>query len=159
MAKDLLRYDRLVEAALRGVVREALTIAAERGLAGNHHFYITFRTKFPGVEIPDHLSSRYPLEMTIVLQHQFWGLQVEEDTFSVMLSFSDVREHLTIPFAAIIGFADPAANFGLQFQEAVAAPPGHEAARSPAAVAATADDAAAASGDDNVVTLETFRKK
>jgi hypothetical protein len=159
MAKDLLRYDRMVEAALRGVVREALAKAAERGLPGNHHFYITLRTSHPGVEIPGYLASRYPTEMTIILQYQFWGLRVEEDAFSVILSFNDVRENLRIPFAAITGFADPAVNFGLQFQEAVAAPAVPETPRSPAAEAPTSGDEAADAASDNIVALETFRKK
>jgi hypothetical protein len=114
-----LRYDALVEDALRGVVRRALTYAAERGLPGDHHFYVTFNTKHPGVDIPAQLHKRYPKEMTIVmtivLQYQFWGLDVGEEAFGVTLSFADVPERLTIPFAAITAFADPSVQFGLQF--------------------------------------------
>ncbi|WP_142849635.1 SspB family protein [Telmatospirillum sp. J64-1] len=113
---DTLRYDRMVEDALRGVVREALEVAATTGLPGQHHFYITFRTDYPGVRIPGHLRARHPEEMTIVLQHQFWGLEINDLGFEVTLSFNRVNERLAIPFAAVTGFADPSAKFGLQFQ-------------------------------------------
>ena len=116
MGEEGLRYDAMVEQALRGVVRRALTYAAERGLPGDHHFYVSFRTNDPGVDIPAQLRNRYPNEMTIVLQHQFWGLDVGEEVFGVTLSFSDVPERLTIPFAAITAFADPSVRFGLQFE-------------------------------------------
>jgi uncharacterized protein len=116
MAEDALRYDKMVEDALRGVVRDALTQTAANGLFGDHHFYITFRTRFPGVHVADHILARHPDEMTIVLQHQFWGLEVGEGGFNVTLSFSGVSERLDIPFAAVTGFADPSAKFGLQFQ-------------------------------------------
>ncbi|MFQ6018432.1 MAG: SspB family protein [Kiloniellaceae bacterium] len=115
MGEEGLRYDELVEDALRSVVRRALDYAAERGLPGDHHFYITFRTGHPGVDIPEHLRARYPNEMTVVLQYQFWGLDVGEDAFGVTLSFADVPERLTIPFAAVTAFADPSVRFGLQF--------------------------------------------
>ncbi len=107
MTSDGLRYDALVEDALRDVLRRALAYVAERGLPGDHHFYITFRTGHPGVDIPEHLRTRFPNEMTIVLQHQFWGLDVGEDAVGVTLTFSDVPERLTIPFAAVTSFADP----------------------------------------------------
>lgn len=115
MGEEGLRYDAMVEQALRGVVRRALSYAAERGLPGDHHFYVTFHTNDPGVDIPAQLRTRYPNEMTIVLQHQFWGLDVGEEAFGVTLSFSDVPERLTIPFSAISAFADPSVRFGLQF--------------------------------------------
>jgi len=116
MSEEFLRYDQMVEKALRGVVREALEQTAKHGPMGDHHFYITFRTQQPGVRIADHIKARHPEEMTIVLQHQFWDLLVDDEGFSVTLSFSGVSEHLRIPFAAISGFADPSAKFGLQFQ-------------------------------------------
>ena len=115
MGEEGLRYDAMVEQALRSVVRRALSYAAESGLPGDHHFYVSFRTNDPGVDIPAQLRSRYPNEMTIVLQHQFWGLDVGEDAFGVTLSFSDVPERLTIPYSAISAFADPSVRFGLQF--------------------------------------------
>jgi len=115
MGKSVLHYDRMVENALRGVLREALTLSLN-GLPGEHHFYITFRTGFPGVDIADSIRARYPDEMTIVLQHQFWGLEVTQDWFEVTLSFNRINERLHIPFAAVTAFADPSAKFGLQFQ-------------------------------------------
>ncbi len=115
MADNELRYDRMVEDALRSVVGRALRHAAERGLSGDHHFYITFLTDRPGVEMPDHLRSHYPSEMTIVLQHQYWGLEVGPEVFSVTLSFASEPERLTVPYAAVTAFADPSVRFGLQF--------------------------------------------
>ena len=116
MPREQLRYDRMVEAALRGVVRDALREVAERGLPGNHHFYLTFRTSFPGIEIPDYLAAQYPNEMTIVVQYQYYGLEVLDDHFEVTLSFNNMHERLVIPYAAITTFADPSVNFALQFQ-------------------------------------------
>lgn len=116
MSEESLRYDRMVEDALRGVVRDALVQTAQHGLFGEHHFYITFRTRFAGVRVPPHILARHPDEMTIVLQHQFWSLEVDDEHFEVTLSFSGVSERLYIPFAAVTGFADPSAKFGLQFQ-------------------------------------------
>jgi uncharacterized protein len=153
--KDLLRYDKMVESALRGVVREALARTASSGLPGAHHFYITFRTRFPGLAIPDHLSQQYPDEMTVVLEHQFWDLEVSEQYFAVTLSFQNKSERLTIPFDAITAFADPAVKFGLQFQPVpcenvdLSAP-----VPAPAAKAAEKVDKAA-----DVVALDAFRKK
>ncbi|WP_437359562.1 SspB family protein [Inquilinus limosus] len=160
---DELRYDRMVESALRGVVREALAQVAEKGLPGDHHFYLTFVTNHRGVTIPDYLRQKYPQEMTIVLQHQFFGLEVCEDRFSVSLSFSSKTERLVIPLAAITTFADPSVNFALQFQSArepgeedvaaeEAAPEPDEAAKAPASEAAPGDGA-------KVVALDAFRKK
>lgn len=116
MSEDLLRYDLMIEAALRDVVRETLVTVAQNGLPGEHHFYITFLTNFPGVEIPEYLKKQYADEMTIVLQYQFFGLKLEDDIFSVTLSFNNVKERLRIPVEAITTFADPSVNFALQFQ-------------------------------------------
>lgn len=115
MSDSSLRYDLMVEEALRGVVRKALELAATRGLPGDHHFYITFRTEHPGVTLPASLRERYPSEMTIVLQYQFWGLEIDDEGFRVTLSFNDKPERLAIPFEAIKAFADPSVRFGLQF--------------------------------------------
>jgi hypothetical protein len=124
-------YERMMEEALRGVVRGALAEAAARGLPGQHHFYVTFRTDQPGAELPPHLKERYPTEMTIVLQYQFWDLKVGADAFEVGLSFGGVPERLTVPFEAITSFVDPSVQFALQFQ---AVPEdGADAARPPAA--------------------------
>lgn len=111
-----LRYDRMVERALRGVMHDALAHAAKHGLPGAHHFYITFRTDHPKAQLDQSLKTRFPQEMTIVLQHQFWDLSMDADGFSVTLSFSNVPQRLVIPFAAVTAFTDPSVNFGLQFQ-------------------------------------------
>ena len=116
MAKDLMRYDKMVETALRSVVKDALRSAAQNGLPGDHHFYITFRTQVKDVGLTEYLKDRYPKEMTIVLQHQFYGLDIREDGFDVTLSFNNVPERLSIPFEAITIFADPSVNFALQCQ-------------------------------------------
>jgi uncharacterized protein len=169
MTKDILRYDKMVEEALRGVVREALARAAEHGLPGAHHFYLSFRTTFPGIVLPDVLRSRFPQEMTIVLEHQFWDLAVEGQSFSVTLSFNNRRERLTVPFAAVTAFTDPSVKFGLQFQEAeppaeAAGAQGAEIARPNRALAGPRlveppppEDAAKPPAE--VVTLDKFRKK
>jgi hypothetical protein len=163
--KDLFRYDKMVERALRGVVREALARAAASGLPGTHHFYITFHTKHPATKIPDSLSSQYPDEMTIVLEHQFWDLEVEEERFSVTLSFQSKPERLTVPFEAITAFTDPSVKFGLQFQAnedgSPATTAGESAAPKPAKAEAKkekeSDKGGAKTGE--VVTLDSFRKK
>ena len=115
MAQDLFHYDKMVEQALRGVIRDALARAAQQGLRSNHHFYIGFATTAPGVAIPERLLERYPAEITIVLQHQFWDLDVGDESFSVSLSFDKQIERLTVPFAAIKSFADPSVEFALAF--------------------------------------------
>jgi len=115
MTKDWLRYDEMVEDALRGVVRRAFSEAKKSGLPGEHHFYITFRTDADGVMIPPTLKAQYPREITIVLQHQFWDLEVHEDLFSVTLSFGGRQERLRVPFAAVVSFADPSVKFALHF--------------------------------------------
>jgi hypothetical protein len=114
--QEAYRYDKMVEQALRGVVKTALEEVMEKGLFDEHHFYITFRTDFKGVQIPDYLKDRYPGEMTIVLQHQFFDLDVDTEKFTVMLKFNNVPERLQIPLAAITIFTDPSVNFALQFQ-------------------------------------------
>lgn len=116
MTDDLMKYDKMVEDALRGVVRKALQHALDKGLPGDHHFYLTFRTTAPGVSIPDYLHDQYPEEMTIVLQHQYWDLTIEDEKFTVTLSFKNRPADLVIPFAALSGFVDPSVKFGLQFK-------------------------------------------
>jgi hypothetical protein len=119
MSKDRMRYDLLVQEALRSVVKAALKRVAKEGLPGNHHFFISFRTDAEGVEISPALRAQYPEEMTIVLQHQFWGLSVDDDGFSVGLSFNQVPQNLSIPFHALTMFHDPAVQFQLPFQPRV----------------------------------------
>jgi len=114
--RDQFNYPKMVDAALRGVVRTALEKVRDEGLRGNHHLYVSFVTHFPGVTVADYLREKYPKEMTIVLQHQFWDLEVSDDTLDLTLSFNKVPERLIIPFEAMTGFADPSVQFGLQFQ-------------------------------------------
>ena len=115
MRRSRIDYGRLVESALRTVVRDVLERLGKEGAPSPHHFYITFRTHHPGVAIPDFLRERYPVDMTIVLQHQFWDLEVDEHGFAVTLSFNDHMQRLVIPFTAVKVFADPGVEFGLQF--------------------------------------------
>ena len=169
MDKDLLRYDRMVEAALRGVVREAIARVAGFGLPGGHSLYITFRSDFPGVDMPDWLKAQYPEAMTIVLEHQFWDLSADEETFGVTLSFKGRRQRITVPYAALSAFHDPGVQFGLRFdqsqegEEKSAAQMGKPAAAPmPLPAPAAKPDAAAASDaamTAQVVNLEAFRKK
>ena len=114
--QDLLRYDRLVENALRGVLRDVMEEVEKNGLPGDHHFYITIRTGFPGVRLPKAMIERHPDEITLVLQHQFWDLTVDQAGFEVTLSFNQLAERCRIPFAAITAFTDPSCKFALQFQ-------------------------------------------
>lgn len=159
---DDIGYEALTQAAMRGVVREALRMAQPAGHApGDHHFYVTFRTRAPGVQIASYLIERFPEDMTIVIQHQFWDLEVHENHFEIVLKFSGVPQHLYIPYTAITQFVDPSVGFGLSFEakggtmtqslvspvEATeSAPPEQEAPR----------DAADAG---TVVNLDAFRRK
>lgn len=115
MPDQTIDYPKLVEHALKHVVRDTLTLIAEHGLPGRHNIYVTFLTNHPGVSLADELKARYPTEMTIVLQHEFWGLEVGDEGFSVTLSFNNVSQPIGIPFEAITVFADPSVEFGLQF--------------------------------------------
>ncbi|MEP9351046.1 SspB family protein [Xanthobacter sp. KR7-225] len=120
MTVDHIRYDLLAQEALRSVVRRVLSDAARDGLPGDHHFYVSFDTRAPGVRLSQRMREKYPEEMTIVLQHQFWDLLVTEAGFEVGLSFGGVPEKLVIPFSALKGFFDPSVKFGLQFEIAAA---------------------------------------
>jgi hypothetical protein len=162
LGADLLQFDRLMEEALlQGVVRKALTVFAERGIIGQHHFYITFRTNDPSVVLPDHLRARYKPEMTIVLQHQFWGLEVDDNGFAVTLSFEGKHERLKVPWHAVVAFVDPSVQFGLQFTrgETKAEEPACEPKKSEPAQAASKPTAPPSDGDGRVVALDQFRKK
>jgi hypothetical protein len=167
MAKDYIGYKALTDAALRGVVRDALRRAEKQGLIGAHHFRLTFKTHFPGVEIPDFLLEQYPDEMMIILQHQFWGLKVKDDQFEVTLSFRKVPATLTVPFAALTAFVDPGVQFGLQFRGEDEVEGEHKPAVLPAAEAEQSAPAGAAPEaaekqpppPGEVVSLDSFRKK
>ena len=160
MAEQQFLYDMMVQEALRSVVRQSLTQVCKDGFRGEHHFYITFKTKAPHVTLPDFLHQQYPEEMTIVLQHQFWNLQVNEKYFEVELSFNDKRENLVIPFGAVTGFADPSVKFGLQFDEITssASIPNEEInVNKTATQTNNLDKKSEKSGE--VVSLNQFRKK
>lgn len=183
MAEDQIRYDILAQEALRGVMRKVLAEVARAGLPGNHHFFITFLTNAPGVRISTRLKERYPEQMTIVLQYQYWDLKVSETGFEVGLSFADIPEKLEIPFSAVRGFYDPSVNFELEFDvkpeaapETVAAPSkegntasgkgGGKSKPAPKRDAAAAKKPAAAEKKEKadgkgaeVVSLDAFRKK
>ena len=173
MAKVEFRYDRMMDDAVRGVIAKVLIMAGTHGLPGQHHFLITFRTEYPGVEIADELHKRYPQEMTIILQHQFWDLKIEDHRFSVTLSFNKVPQHLVVPFGAIVGFADPSVRWGIKLEprdpgqepaalsepmkrESVGQIPGPEARVATVVRRSEATD----DGDGSkIVTLDKFRRK
>jgi hypothetical protein len=166
MAEDLMRYDLLAQEALRGVVRASLRKVMKSGLPGEHHFYIAFDTRYPGVRLSERLDQKYPREMTIVLQHQYWNLQVRDDEFEVELSFDNIPEKLVVPFNAIKGFLDPYVQFGLQFEtvKLEAAPKETETLVKPApepalAIAESAAAPAEPTEKGRVVSLDSFRKK
>jgi hypothetical protein len=168
MAKDYIGYEQLADRALRSVVKEALKRAEKQGLIGSHHFYLTFKTHGAGVDIPDFLKERYPDEMTIVLQNQFWGLKVSEDHFEVGLTFQKVPAELVIPYSALTSFVDPSVQFGLQFNNSSAKQsspvPAAIAAEKPKAEAEPPPESAkpgepAPSSGPQVVSLDKFRKK
>ncbi|MFO1068601.1 MAG: ClpXP protease specificity-enhancing factor SspB [Geminicoccaceae bacterium] len=164
MARERVEYGRMVEAALRTVVRDVLRRLATDGLPPPHHFYITFRTTHPEVEMPDHLRERYPGDMTIVLQHQYWDLQVDDTGFSITLSFNDQLQRLRIPYTAIKVFADPGVEFGLQFTleptpEPAPAPPGRLLPGPAKPAAPAAEEAATKPTTAEIVALDRFRKK
>jgi len=159
-AQDLMRYEAMAQDALRGVVKTALKrAAAPEGLPGAHHFYITFKTDAAGVSAPPDLIGKYPDEMTIVLQHQYWDLAPGETFFSVTLQFGGQPKRLSIPYAAITRFYDPSVQFLLQFEAPPAAPPEAKAAPAAAAPEAKAEAAAAKPAEATIVSLDQFRKK
>jgi hypothetical protein len=170
MATDHIRYDVLARDALRGVLRRVLADAAEHGLPGDHHFFITFVSTADGVKLSPRLLAQYPEEMTVILQHQFWDLVVTEDRFEVGLSFGGIPERLVIPFSAIKSFFDPSVQFGLQFETSDAAPgdadteapaaplPATSALPAPAKEAKEEEPAKPSEGAE-VVRLDRFRKK
>ena len=184
MATDLIRYDLLVQDALRSVVRKVLADTARAGLIGEHHFNIAFKTQAPGVVAPPAIKQRFPDEMSIILQHEFWDLVVTQDAFEVSLNFARKPERLTVPFDSITGFTDPSVPFGFKLEPRVSEP----ASRAPAAVeqkepaparapakpapvkppaqpapaakpARSAEKPAEPGGEAKVVSIDAFRKK
>ena len=180
MAPTLFNYEPLIEKALRGVISDALVHTAKNGLMGDQHFYITFLTQYEGVEMPDYLKAEYPQEITIVLQHQFFGLKVHEDYFEVLLTFRSAPDKIVVPFAAITDFMDPSQRFELRFvpemdheeaaeMDEVKVTKSKKDGKSKASENAPSKKSSKASKDseekksadngNNVVTLDAFRKK
>ncbi len=178
MATDLIRYDLLVQDALRSVVRKVLSDTARSGLIGDHHFNIAFKTQAPGVVAPPVVRQRFPDEMSIILQHEFWDLVVTQDAFEVSLNFSRKPERLVVPFDAITGFTDPSVPFGFKLEPRVSeaamnAPVAQDAAPTPKAAPAKAakppssvpkspqpaENSAEPGGEAKVVSIDAFRKK
>lgn len=166
---NYIHYDAIVQASLLRAVRHILTKVEKDGLKGAHHFYISFLTDRPDVQIPAYLRERHPYEVTIVMQHQFWDLHVEEDHFSVTLSFNNNLETIRVPFSALLSFVDPSVKFGLQFSPGVSPDYLDESDAKPTKAAASSAKAGAASqpvapssgespSASNVVTLDSFRK-
>jgi hypothetical protein len=146
---DGFNYEEMVQEGLRSVVRSALETAALEGLPGAHHFYIAFKTDYPGVQLADYLRERHLEEMTIVIQHQYWGLEVDDNGFYITLSFSESQERIYVPFHALLSFMDPYAKFGLQFTP----PPVVELEEEPVPHLVSLEN------KNNIVSLDTFRKK
>jgi uncharacterized protein len=177
---DTIDYPGLIDSAMRNVVREALIHVDKFGLPGEHHFFISFQTNFPGVSISPQLKARYPEEITIVVQHQFWDLKITDKQFSLMLSFNNIPEKLVVPFDALTAFADPSIKFGLQFhgksatsgnnssnanvkEELVSCPSTGKTGNEKPPMAAFEEEAPSeasdAANDEKVVSLEAFRKR
>jgi hypothetical protein len=164
MAEDLMGYENLAREALRGVVREAIRHAADEGLPGSHHFYISFRTDMDGVDIDPGLLKAHPQEMTIVLEHQFWDLAVDDDAFEVTLKFNRIPKYLRVPFEAVTQFHDPSVGFTLRFETNEISSGAIQREPEQAEESETprpAEKTAVAAGDDagRVVSLDAFRKK
>jgi len=167
MPQDLMRYDLMAQKALRGVVRLALERISQSGLPGDHHFYISFDTQAPGVKMSERLRQEYTEEMTIVLQHQYWGLEIGDDVFEVELSFNDRPEKIVIPYVCIKGFFDPSVQFGLQFEndsdieqaEVPVEPESSTVANNDETESMPVAAVASGGGSADVVVLDAFRKK
>jgi hypothetical protein len=154
--KDHIGYQAMVQSAMKGVLRAVLRKAADMGaLPGDHHFYVTFRTRTPGVQMADHLSDRFPEEMTIVIQHQYWDFEVHDDRFEIILRFGGIPQHLRVPFSAVTRFFDPSVNFGLQFDQETRPQPESRVTGADSARPATPEPGDGAS----VVSLDAFRRK
>lgn len=176
MTENTIDYPSMIDAAMRGVVRDALVHVLRDGLPGEHHFFISFQTTYPGVQMSPQLRARYPEEITIVVQHQFWDLKITDTYFSIMLSFNNIPEKLLVPFDALTAFADPSIKFGLQFHgkqhsqqkpaanaEAVSCPAtgktGHEKPPAAAFEEEEPSESIDPANDEKVISLEAFRGK
>lgn len=176
MQHETIDYPGMIDTAMRHVVRDALTHVDKFGLPGEHHFFISFQTNYPGVSISPQLKARYPEEITIVVQHQFWDLKITDKQFSIMLSFNNIPEKLVVPFDALTAFADPSIKFGLQFHgkravtsandkdETVSCPATGRVANEKPSMAAfeeepPTEEKSGAANDEKVISLEAFRKR
>lgn len=154
---DIINYEELVQTAIRKVMRNVLADVAKNGLPGKHHFYIDFITNYPGVQIPEFLREDYPEDMTIVLQHEYWDLEVHDNFFAVTLSFDNADERIVVPFDAVIKFVDPSVNFGLEFTPSLDSY--EELDLSVLLEPEKKEIKPLAEGETNVITLDAFRKK
>ncbi|MEQ1789581.1 MAG: ClpXP protease specificity-enhancing factor SspB [Rickettsiales bacterium] len=165
MDEDHLHYPVLIDQAMRGVVRDVLRRVQTNGLPGNHHFYISYSTLHSGVKMSAQLRAKYPKEITIVIQHQFWDFKVEDQQFHITLSFGGAPEKLTVPFAALTAFADPSIKFGLQFQQSGMFEVDSitindlEQANEPKETALPPIEGEATDSEDKIISLDSFRKK
>ena len=155
--KDVINYEELVQTAIRKVMRDVLADVAKNGLPGSHHFYVDFITNYPGVQIPGFLREDYPEDMTIVLQHEYWDLEVHDTFFAVTLSFDNADERVIVPFDAVIKFVDPSVNFGLEFTPSLDSY--EELDLSILLEPEKKEIKPLAEGETNVVALDAFRKK
>lgn len=157
-------YELMVQESLRNVIKDTLKLVAKNGLPGTHHFYLSFKTNYPGVDLPNFLREEYPEEITIVLQYEFWDLEIAEESFCVTLCFNDIHERLNVPFNAIISFVDPSVKFGLQFtpveidEDPIKSLP-IEGSKTPRKSPKPAKEKTNLASPDNVVVLDAFRKK
>jgi hypothetical protein len=170
--QDYIDYGKLIDESMHIIVKKALQSVEQNGLLGNHHFFISFLTTYPGAKISEHLLNKYPEEMTIVLQYQYSNLVINEDDFTITLSFDNVKEDLVIPFSALTAFADPSVKFGLQFRH-VLDEDGYEEEEGEGAEitdfimdnktggkdAKNGSKVISKKNSDNVITLDSFRKK
>jgi len=154
---DIINYEELVQTAIRKVMRDVLTDVAKNGLPGKHHFYIDFITNYPGVQMPEFLREDYPEDMTVVLQHEYWDLEIHDNFFAVTLSFDNADERIVVPFDAVIKFVDPSVNFGLEFTPSLDSY--EELDLSVLLEPEKKEIKPLAEGETNVVTLDAFRKK
>lgn len=160
MRQDVMNYDLMTEQAMRGIIRDALKrVLREDGLPGDHHFYISFLTGYDGLDIDETLAQKYPEDMTIVLEHQFWDLSVNEDDFEVTLKFNGIPKHIKVPYLSITRFHDPSVHFTLEFTPRLQTSDVTERASTPLPSTASMDTGNTGLGDATVVDIANFRKK
>jgi hypothetical protein len=159
-------YEQLMQESLRDVMKKSLTLVAKEGLPGNHHFYISFKTNYPGVDLPDYLREEYPDAITIVLQYEYWDLEINEKSFYITLCFNDVHERIAVPYGAVISFVDPSVKFGIHFspadidEEAELISLDKKPEKSKNQKSKIAEVLTEATDDgSNVITLDAFRRK